>query len=144
MRLLIKHWAFKDYRGFSMLEVLISIVILSIAIMGLATLQSRGIRGNDLGFRTTQAIALAQDRLEDLINSGTGSNYPLSATAGTNDPDNPITETGSSGGNFDRSWQILDDTPVTGSQTITVTVTWNDIIGNHTVAVNGTISSEAY
>jgi type II secretory pathway pseudopilin PulG len=127
-----------------MLELLIAIVILSIAIMGLATLQSRGIRGNDLGFRTTQAIALAQDRLEALINSGTGSNFPLSDTAGTNDPNNPITETGGTGGNFNRSWQIQDDTPVTGSQTITVTVNWSDIIGNHTVSVNGTISSEAY
>lgn len=52
-----------------MLEVLVAITILGIAIMGLASLQSWGIRGNDLGNRTSQAIALAQDKLEELINN---------------------------------------------------------------------------
>jgi len=134
----------KDSKGFSMLEVLIAICLLTVAIMGLATLQSRGIRGNDLGNRTTQAIALAQDRLEQLINSGSGTNYPLTPTASTPDPNNPIDETGSGGGIFTRVWQIQDNTPVNGSQTIPATVTWNDIIGQHTGSVNGVISSDGY
>jgi prepilin-type N-terminal cleavage/methylation domain-containing protein len=134
----------RGIEGFSMLEVLIAICILSIAIMGLASLQSRGIRGNDLGNRTSQAIALAQDKLEELINSGSGTSYPLAATAGTNDPNNPIDETGSAGGVFTRSWQIQDATPVNGSQTITVTVNWSDLIGQHTISVDGMIASDAY
>ncbi|MBN1841598.1 MAG: prepilin-type N-terminal cleavage/methylation domain-containing protein [Deltaproteobacteria bacterium] len=134
----------KDSKGFSILEVLIAICLLSIGIMGLATLQSRGIRGNDLGNRTSQALALAQDQLEQLINSGSGTNYPLTPTASTPDPYNPIDETGSGGGIFTRVWQIQDNTPVNGSQTITVTVTWNDIIGQHRVNVDGVISSDGY
>ena len=133
-----------EKKGFSMLEVLIAICLLSIGIMGLATLQSRGIRGNDLGNRTTQAIALAQDKVEQFINSGSGTNYPLTPTASTPDPNNPIDETGSGGGIFTRAWQIQDNTPVNASQTITVTVTWNDIIGQHGVSVNGVISSDGY
>jgi type IV pilus assembly protein PilV len=140
----MKKYGLADDRGFSMLELLVAITILSIAIMGLASLQSRGIRGNDLGFRTTQALALAQDQLELLINSGTGLNFPIPATAGTNDANNPITGTGSSGGTYTRSWQIQNDTPVTGSQTITVFVIWSDLMGQHTVSVNGVISGNSY
>lgn len=101
-------------KAFSILEVLIAIVILSIAIMGLATLQSRGIRGNDLGNRTSQAVALAQDRLEQLINSGSGTNYPLSAPSPNPFPDanNPIDETGAAGGVFTRTWQLQNDMPI--------------------------------
>jgi type IV pilus assembly protein PilV len=144
MRDIMKKNGLADDKGFSMLELLIAITILAIAILGLATLQSRGIRGNDLGFRTTQALALAQDELEILINSGTGSNFPLTATAGTNDPNNPINGTGGSGGTYTRSWQIQSDTPVTGAQTITVSVAWSDLIGPHTVSVNGIISGNSY
>lgn len=136
----------REKKGFSMLEVLIAICVLSIGIMGLATLQSRGIRGNDLGNRTSQAIALAQDQMEQWINSSSGTNYPLSAPSPNPFPDanNPIDATGSAGGIFSRQWQLQNNTPVNASQTITVTVTWNDIIGQHTVSVNGVISSDGY
>ncbi len=129
-----------------MLEVLIAIVILSIAIMGLATLQSRGIRGNDLGNRTSQAVALVQDRLEQLINSGSGTNYPLSVPSPNPFPDanNPIDETSAGGGIFTRTWQLQNDIPINGFQTVTVTVDWVDIAGQHTVSANGVISSDGY
>ncbi len=129
---------FEDNRGFTILEVLISICLLSIAMMGLATLQSRGIRGNDLGNRTTQAVALAQDKAEELIND----NATDLAIAAGNDAN--IDETGSAGGIFTRTWTIQTDTPVTNSDTVTVTVTWNDIVGLHTVTVNSVISSDSY
>jgi type IV pilus assembly protein PilV len=49
----------KGRRGFSLVEVLIAIIVLSVAMMGLATLQVRCIRSNDLANRTTQATNLA-------------------------------------------------------------------------------------
>jgi prepilin-type N-terminal cleavage/methylation domain-containing protein len=92
-----------DKRGFSLLELLIAICLLSIGMMALATLQSRGIRGNDLANRTTQAIALAQDKLEELVNTSTSTTL---AAGSTNDPNNPVDETGSNGGVFTRSWDV--------------------------------------
>ena len=127
----------KDKKGFSMLEVLIAIVILSIAIMGLAALQSRGIRGNDLGNRTSQAVALAQDRLEDLINASR-----TQTISGGSESD--IDETGSAGGVFSRTWTVQNSVPVTNADTIAITVGWIDIAGPHNVTINGVITSDGY
>jgi type IV pilus assembly protein PilV len=131
----------KDQSGFSLVEVLIAICVLSIALLGLATLQSRGIRSNDLANRTTQAAALAQIKLEEFIHRSASEVF---AAGQTIDPDNPLDETGESGGIFSRSWEISDDTPVPYAQTVSVTVSWNDIVGQHNVTVSGVITSDSY
>ena len=133
-------------KGFTLIEVLIAVCLLAIAMLGLATLQSRGIRGNDVGNRTSQAIALAQDQLEQLIHSASGGNFPLAAPSPNPFPDanNPISETGVAGGIFTRTWQLADPGPVANSQTITVTVSWNDLIGQHTVTETGVITADGY
>ena len=122
-----------------MLEVLIAICLLTIAMMGLITLQSRGIRGNDLGNRTTQAIALAQDKLEQLINDyAIDVNHDAGAlVVGT---ENNI----GTDGIFMRVSSVQTDTPVTDSHTIDVRVTWNDLIGQHRVTETGVITADGY
>lgn len=47
--------------GFSLLEVLIAIVVLSIGLLGLAGLQFWGLRGNNQSFERSQAHLLAQE-----------------------------------------------------------------------------------
>lgn len=132
----------KDKRGFSLLEVLLAMCILSVAMMALATLQSRGIRANDLANRTTQALALAQIKMEEYIHRSRTETF---AEGTTDDPDNPINETESGGaGNFYRSWGFQDDTPVPNAQTITVTVTWSDIMGQHNVILNNIITFDSH
>jgi prepilin-type N-terminal cleavage/methylation domain-containing protein len=129
----------QNKQGFSMLEVLIAICLLTIAMMGLITLQSRGIRGNDLGNRTTQAIALAQDKLEQLINDyAIDENHDAGAlVVGT---ENNI----GTDGIFMRVSSVQTDTPVIDSQTIDVRVTWNDLIGQHRVTETGVITADGY
>jgi type IV pilus assembly protein PilV len=129
-----------NQKGISMLEVLISVVILTVAILGMATLQSRGIRGNDLGNRTSQAVALAQEKLEELIDTSRDTTL---ATGTTNDANNPIDETGVSGGVFTRNWNVQNG-PISDAQTVTVAVSWTDIMGQHNVSVDGVITGEGY
>lgn len=125
----------KDRKGFSILEVLIGIFLLSIGIMGLATLQSRGIRSNDLANRTTQAANLAQFKLEELIHRSVEEHF---AAGVTNDPDNPVD------GVFSRSWEFTDNSPVPTARTITVIVTWTDIMGQHQATAEGMITTDSY
>ncbi len=48
-------------RGFSLLEVLIALVILSVGLLGLAALQAEGLRGSGSAFTRTQGVLLAAD-----------------------------------------------------------------------------------
>lgn len=48
-------------RGFSLLEVLISMVVLSIGLLGLAGLQTMGLRNNHSAYLRSQATLLAYD-----------------------------------------------------------------------------------
>jgi type IV pilus assembly protein PilV len=134
----------KDRRGFSLVEVLIAIFLLSIGIMGMATLQARGIRSNDLANRTTQAGTLAQFKLEEFIHRTSATGGETFAAGTTQDPDNPIDAMGDAGGIFTRSWTFTDDSPVPNAQTVEVTVTWNDIIGQHRVVSRGVIAFQSY
>jgi len=129
----------RDKKGFTLIEVLIATCLLAIAMLGLATLQSRGIRGNDLGNRTTQAIALGQDKLEELINDyATDENHNEGAlVVGT---ENNI----GTDGRFTRVSSVQTDTPVTDAHTIEVRVTWNDRFGQHRVVETGVITADGY
>ncbi len=50
--------------GFSLIEVLVSLVILAVGLLGLALFQTTAIKGNAIASKWTVATELAQDRLE--------------------------------------------------------------------------------
>jgi type IV pilus assembly protein PilV len=133
----------EDGRGFSLVEVLIAIVVLSIAMMGLATLQVRCIRSNDLANRTTQATHLAQEKLEELIfRVAEGEHFGAGVTF---DDQNPVAmPADDEGAIFTRSWNFQDDVPVPASRTIIVTVAWSDNMGDHDVEVAGVTTAFSY
>jgi len=63
--------------GFSMLEMLIALLILSIGLLGVATLQTRGQQFNQVGYLRTQATFLAYD-IMDRIRINPEGNYSSS------------------------------------------------------------------
>lgn len=73
--------------GFTMIEVLIAIVVLSIGLLGLAGLQSTGLRNNQDAYARTVAATLANDMADRIranmagFNAGNYNNT-ASATAG--------------------------------------------------------------
>jgi len=100
--------------GFTLLEVLISMVILSIALLGLAALATTTIRSNTFSNDYTTATSIAQNQLESLINLNFGA---LDAQNGVNGTSGKHTWTNS----------------VTGAgstRTIGVTVSWTSAYGN--------------
>lgn len=70
----------KFEQGFTLLEMMVALVIVSVGLLGVATLQTRGQQFNHISYVRTQATFLAYDLLERIrINSNRGA---------TNSPNN--------------------------------------------------------
>ena len=100
--------------GFSLIEVLVALVILSIALLALAGLMVYATTSNSFGGHMTEATTFAQDKLEDLRASSW-----VSMTPGSDH------KPGSTGLDFSRRWSVNTNGDGT-LRTVTITVNWND------------------
>jgi prepilin-type N-terminal cleavage/methylation domain-containing protein len=53
--------------GFTLIELIVAIAILTVGLLAVGSMQISGIGGNLSAYRTSEAVTLAQDRLERLI-----------------------------------------------------------------------------
>jgi len=113
----VNRWLIKkgESKGFTLLEVLIAIVMLSVALLALGGLQIISIRGNSFGNHMTEAITLAKDLMEEMKNTEWGhirggDDYPVGATGIT----------------YHRVCTVAELDKI---KTVTVRVSWDN--GNH-------------
>jgi len=173
-------------QGYSLVEVMVAILILTIGLLALAKMQTQAVASNSFGSQLTQATFLAQDKLEELRllnecylavlakpelgwtvedqdvvdnynsqlsdavdnwNETDDPNHPddpadlvdipneFSWDIGTPDHTNsdgpggianPIDVTGATAttGGYQRTWYVVDNTPVTKAKTVRVRVEW--------------------
>ena len=97
--------------GFTLIEVLVAMVILSIGLLGTAALITGIIRGNQVSNRVTTATTLAQDKMEDIKRVG--------STAG--DAKAPLP---SPYDQYEREVIVVPNSPANGMSTVTVNVHW--------------------
>jgi prepilin-type N-terminal cleavage/methylation domain-containing protein len=122
--------------GFSLIEVLISLVILAVGLLGLALFQTTAIKGNAIASKWTVATELAQDRLERFRHVDWASIQP-SLPGGFVPGTQPLQSAyGSLGGavgdntvvrgtQYYRIWQVSGNT-TNSLKTITVWCCWRD------------------
>ncbi len=103
-------------RGFSLLEVLITLVVLSTGLMAMAKFQGQLIQSSALAKNRTIAINLAQDKIEGLRS------HDFARLAGGSDTIDGAVLAGISE-HYLRTWEITRS--ATGA-TIEVTVEWDD------------------
>jgi len=111
---------FMKSKGFSLMEILIALVILSITFLALAGLMVQSTRNNSFGGHITEAATFAQDKLEELR-----STTWLTIIPGSDLITHP------NGINYARNWTVVPNAivpPLTEPtlKTITITVNWND------------------
>jgi Tfp pilus assembly protein PilV len=108
--------------GFTLNEILVSINVIIIAILGYSLSTVGVIRGNMTNDNTTVAINLAQDKLEQLKAQKQLVNDNRCPGSG----DHAITAAGMAGGIFDRCWRIIDSPLGPHLKQIDVRVSWRD------------------
>lgn len=115
-----QHWWLRtNQNGLSLLEILIALGVVFLALLGFAGFSIVSHKGMTAGKKMTQAVTLAQEKLEDVRREG----VPSSLT-GTWIKAEPY---GSIQGSIhhQRTLTILPHTPMPGLHVVTVNVQWD-------------------
>jgi type IV pilus assembly protein PilV len=114
--------------GFTLMEVLVAMVLLSVGLLGVANLTIGIIKGNSYSKNVTSATVVAQQQIEQAQRIGYTNANSLAGNA-----------TVSMGGtSFTRATTVSDATPAANMKTVTVSVSWNP--GNYSINLNTTIA----
>ncbi len=132
----------ESQRGFTLLEVIVAISILTVGLLAVATMQGSAIIANGSAMDVTDATALASDQVEKLAavayddasledRDGDGvsgldniefDGDPLTAA----DADYGITRQTARGKTYAVYWNVAADDAAVGTKTVHVIVTWED------------------
>jgi prepilin-type N-terminal cleavage/methylation domain-containing protein len=119
--------------GFTLNEILISVALIAIGILGFSLNTMGVIQGSFISANYTVAANLAQAKMEQLKTQSSFTNvdtydsagYPTCTGSGAS-ADNNITAIGGTGGTYDRCWRITDSSFGSGLKQVNVTVSWRD------------------
>ena len=116
----------KKQQGWTLIEVLVAVVILTVGLLAVGTMQISAIRGNFMGGNTSIALTLASQKMEDLINRDY--NDP-ELNAGTHQEQ--VSDSGVTGAGFyQRTWEVTDSSTLSGDwptmKEIVVRVSWQN------------------
>lgn len=112
----------QNQKGFTLIEVMIAIFILSVGLLAVASMQVSAIRGNHFSDNVTVALALAEEGMEDLLNKSYSHTW---LTDGDHDTEEAsIDKAGEPGGPFSRTWEITDSPSLPQYKEISMIVAW--------------------
>ena len=103
----------RNNKGFTLIEVLVAMVILSVGLLGTAALITGIINSNKLSNRITTATTLAQDKMEEIKRDG----YSNAANEARVSLTSPYDQ-------YEREVTVIDPSPAANMKTVTVKVYW--------------------
>ncbi len=101
----------KNEGGFTLIEVLFAVAVLSFGLLAVSSLQGSAIRGNLMASDRTEAVAWAQTQMESLM----ALPYANVASGG------PTVQ-----GNYTITWNVANNNPIANCKLITVTVNYQE------------------
>lgn len=139
----------RNQQGFSLIEAMIAMVVLSIGLLAVGLMQIGAMKSNTNALSRTDGVSMAQSVMDTLralplndpslsdvdlsvtnLDDGmaVGNNAPVAGNAGHEGNElfaaNPTL--GANGQSYNTFWNVDDDTPVPGAKTIRLFVYWND------------------
>ncbi len=111
----IKMEKIKNKEGFTLLEVIFAVSILTVGILSVAAMQAGSIRGNAFAWGTSEASNVAMGQIEGMME------WPYNdprLTAGETHDGDPV-------GRYAVSWTVQDDAVIANTKLIQVTVSWS-------------------
>ena len=109
--------------GFTLVESMLTLAIMSMGLLALAGLQITALRGNALSRRMTTAVSIAEQRLEQLKN-----------TSYTNIQAEAVTQVTASNLHFTRQVTVTTG-PLPNTKSVSVLVSWQDQATTHTLPI---------
>ncbi|MCK4503060.1 MAG: prepilin-type N-terminal cleavage/methylation domain-containing protein [Desulfuromonadales bacterium] len=139
----------KNQRGFSLIEAMIAMVILSIGLMAVGLMQIGAMKANANAFSRSDGVVMAQSVMDTLrclpldddllVDTGTAIDAGKAVGGVFNDAlaDQSLGNVvGSNGQNYTIFWNVVDDT-LTNSKTVRLFVYWTDQSGlNRTIVTS--------
>lgn len=122
----------KNGNGFTFLDVLMALAILSIGLLSLAELQIITIKGNKSSRDLTSAVILAEAKIEELKGNG---------FASLSNGQDTVNEKGEEGGIFTRKWTITNYKGSANMKQVKVTIEWSDSKGSHSISLDTVLSN---
>ena len=90
--------------GFTILEIIVAISILTFGVLAVASMQSAAIHGNQFGYHLTEGSTLAQDRLEFLMTRP----YTDADLSIGNNKDDPLSDVTPPPSGYDIKYDVAD------------------------------------
>jgi type IV pilus assembly protein PilV len=115
--------------GFTLIEIMIALVVMSIGLTALAAVQISAIQGNAFSKRMTTVVSIADEKLEQIKSSSYVDIVSESSTQ--------ITQ---SNMNFTRQVTVTNNSPLANTKTINVTVNWSEGSKSHSVPFTTIVS----
>jgi type IV pilus assembly protein PilV len=113
--------------GFTLMEVLVAMLLLTIGLLGVANLTIGVIKGNSYSKNVTTATVVAQQQIEQAQRIGYTNANSVAGTA----------TVAMGGTSFTRTTTVTNSSPAAKMKTVTVSAAWNP--GNNSVSLNTTI-----
>jgi type IV pilus assembly protein PilV len=115
--------------GFTLVEIMIALLVLSVGLVALAALQTSAIRGNAFSKRMTTAVSIANEKMEQLKNSSYANILSES-----------LTQIKQSNTNYSRQVTVINNSPLPNTKTVNVTITWSEGSKSYSVPFTTIIS----
>jgi type IV pilus assembly protein PilV len=109
----------KNDKGFTLLEVVFAVSILTVGILAVASMQVTSIRGNSYAWSTTEASAVAMGQIETLIDLPYNDEALEELAVG--EKHGPVAN-----GRYNIEWTVKDDDLIARTKTVRLTVSWTD------------------